>query len=77
MVDATLRQDHTLADLAERTTALLKRIACEIRPCKACGTMLYFVVHSNGKVAPYTADAMNHFANCPEAAQFHRTKERQ
>jgi len=55
-----------------RVLDLLERIAKQIRPCKACGTTLYFLEHSNGKVAPYTADATNHFVNCPEAKQFRR-----
>lgn len=86
LVDATVRQSHpssdspadvarhraALADLAERICDLLTRTAKEVRPCKACGTMLYFIEHANGKVAPYTADAVNHFTNCPEAKRFRR-----
>ena len=86
LVDAVVRKSQTardlpadaaryrvaLAELAERTCALLTRTAKEVRPCKACGTTLYFLEHNNGKVAPYTADATNHFMNCPEAKQFRR-----
>jgi len=86
LVDATIRESQSagdlpadavryrvaLAELAERTCALLARTSKEIRPCKACGTTLYFIEHSNGVRAPYTADAVNHFANCPEAKRFRR-----
>lgn len=65
----------TLPPLEDRVLDLLKRVSTDIRPCRACGTMLYFVGHANGKIAPYTADAVNHFINCPEAARFR--KERQ
>jgi uncharacterized protein with PIN domain len=58
--------------LAERVRDLLSRVALEVRPCRACGMKLYFVTHTNGKVAPYTADAVNHFINCPKASQFKR-----
>jgi hypothetical protein len=52
--------------------ALLDNVAEFSRPCKACGELLWFVRHKNGKQAPYTVDGINHFANCPEAARFKR-----
>ncbi|HEY7305768.1 MAG TPA: hypothetical protein VH601_16705 [Bryobacteraceae bacterium] len=86
LVDATVRENHpphdspgdaaryrvALAELAERTCNLLNRAAKEVRPCRACGVTLYFIEHANGKIAPYTADAVNHFANCPKAKEFRR-----
>lgn len=58
--------------LEDRVRDLLRRIAVEVRPCQACGTLLYFVGHNNGKLAPYTAEAVNHFANCPKAKEFRK-----
>lgn len=30
------------------------------------------VTHANGKAAPYTEEALNHFADCPDAEGFRR-----
>jgi hypothetical protein len=60
--------------LEERVVELLERIAVRTRPCVACGVKLYFVGHTNGKVAPYTADVVNHFLHCPKASEFRRRK---
>lgn len=54
----------------ERLEKILSLIAEAIHPCKACQAKLYFVRHANGKLAPYTADGVNHFITCPEAKQF-------
>jgi hypothetical protein len=59
-----------LPTLDERMRRLLELTAVETRKCKACGVMLFFVQHSSGKVAPYTADGLNHFVNCPQAERF-------
>jgi hypothetical protein len=32
-------------------------------------------MHNTGKKAPYTADGVNHFSNCPGADSFRRKKE--
>lgn len=42
--------------------------------CKACHAPIWFVLHRNGKWAPYTADAVNHFVTCPHAQRFKSTK---
>lgn len=55
-----------------RMLRLLKHVAVEVRPCKLCGATLYFLPLNTGKVAPYTADGENHFANCPHASQFRK-----
>jgi len=59
--------------IERRMEMLLRLIASEIRPCKACGEVLAFVKHRNGKVAPYTMDGTNHFVNCPNADTFRKT----
>jgi uncharacterized protein with PIN domain len=55
-----------------RAVRLFDLIAEEQRPCKRCGAAIWMVRHSNGKLAPYTADLTNHFINCPNAAEFRR-----
>lgn len=60
----------TMPPLEKRVRDLLIRIAVEIRPCKTCGMQIYLVGHSNGKITPYTAEAINHLVNCPQAEEF-------
>jgi len=62
----------TLPTLEERMERLLKLAAYEVRPCRACGQMLYFVRHNTGKAAPYTADGVNHFITCRSADSFRK-----
>lgn len=38
--------------------------------CKGCFKPIYWMVHNNGKKVPYTPEGLNHFADCPAAAQF-------
>lgn len=59
----------------ERILALLNNVAEFQRDCKACGAPLWFVKHKNGKMAPYTAAGISHFADCPKAAQFKKARE--
>jgi hypothetical protein len=66
---------NTLPPIEERIERLLKLTAYEVRPCKACGQMLYFVRHNvTGKAAPYTTDGINHFLQCSSAESFRRKK---
>jgi hypothetical protein len=73
-VGSSPRSSVRPSTLEERVIELLERIAVRTRPCVACGVKLYFVGHTNGKVAPYTADAVNHFLHCPKASEFRRRK---
>lgn len=67
--------DPGVSELRARLEAILRAAAVEVRPCRACGVMLAFVVHRDtGKTAPYTLDGINHFTNCPEADRFKRRK---
>ena len=61
-----------LPPLEDRLRRLLELTAEDSRSCKACGALLFFVRHRNGKTAPYTVDGLNHFLNCPQADQFRR-----
>ena len=61
----------TLDAANERINALLDKIAERKRPCGTCGVQLWFVRHiDSGRLAPYTYQGINHFANCPFAAEF-------
>ena len=57
----------------DRMAELLRLIAQSTRECLACGARIYFVRHSNGKLAPYTVDGVNHFKNCPQAGRFSKS----
>lgn len=62
---------ENLPPLEERVEKLLEAIAEITRSCRSCGQTLYFVRHrASNRLAPYTREAVNHFANCPEAKQF-------
>ena len=63
------RRTATITELME---TLLRNVAEEIRPCKACGAELAMVRHKNGKLAPYTMAGVNHFIDCEKADQLRR-----
>jgi hypothetical protein len=43
--------------------------------CKACGKEIWWVVNpKTNKRMPITADAISHFADCPEANKFKKAK---
>lgn len=58
-----------LPSLEARIEKLLSLASEEIRPCKDCGVLLYFVRHNNGKIGTYAADGLNHFVLRPSATQ--------
>ena len=60
-----------------RLLALLEDLATEIRPCKFCSAMLYFVPSRTGKIAPYTGAGINHFQDCPHFAKKKPAKAKQ
>ena len=66
-----------LPTIEQRMEFLLRLIAEEIRPCRACGAELAMVRHRNGKLAPYTMRGLNHFLDCPNAKQFKTGKARE
>jgi len=54
-----------------RIGAMLTLLAREVRPCKRCGRTVYMVpTAKSGSMAPFTDDAVSHFADCPEAEHF-------
>jgi len=62
-------QTGHLDSARENIRALLPLIGDE-GVCKACGARIFWVMHKNGKEAPYTQDGLNHFIDCPEANRF-------
>lgn len=58
-----------LPSLPDRITALLKAIGVPGR-CKGCAEPILWVKHLNGSTVPYTYDGVNHFVDCPNAANF-------
>lgn len=53
---------------------LMKAIGAEPGTCRACGRVIWWVKHANGKRAPYTTEGLNHFADCPNANEFRKPK---
>jgi hypothetical protein len=44
--------------------------------CRGCGAEIWWITHNkSGKKVPYTPEGLNHFADCPAAAQFKKPKE--
>ena len=61
-------------DLAANIKRLLDQIG-DKGTCRGCNAEIWWVVHKNGKRAPYTATGLNHFADCPKAQSFRPKKE--
>jgi hypothetical protein len=64
----------TVDELRLRIVALL-HVMGDARPCRSCGAMITWVATRHGRLAPYTAEGLNHFADCPDAQWFRRQKE--
>jgi len=63
--------NECIAALKKNVTVLLRLIG-EPAQCRGCGAEIYWVVHRNGKRAPYTLLGLNHFADCPAAQSFRK-----
>jgi hypothetical protein len=64
--------EKLLDEQRERMAALLKHVG-EPGRCKGCSAAITWVRHlDSGRNTPYDIDGLNHFASCPEAAQFKR-----
>lgn len=51
----------------QRIRHILEHAAVEQRPCKFCGTLLYFVPsRKTQKNIPFTVEGVNHFEDCPQ-----------
>ncbi len=62
----------TMCILSQKTAMrhLLALVAGDPVPCRGCQAPIYWVTHKNGKRTPYTPSGLNHFIDCPAAAQF-------
>ena len=61
--------ERQFSEQCKRMAALLKNVGAPGR-CKGCGAAITWVRHNSGHNTPYDIDGLNHFASCPEAAQF-------
>jgi hypothetical protein len=59
-------------ELRRRILTLLSNVGEKAR-CKGCMVEIWWVRHSNGKQAPYTAEGLNHFIDCPNRDQFRKS----
>lgn len=69
-------------DEAARVEAAIEKIKSQIRrlldqvgrrtACSGCGRTIWFVRTAAGKQAPYTDEALNHFADCPKSDRFRK-----
>jgi hypothetical protein len=51
--------------------ALLRNIGDAAR-CSGCHAPIVWVIHKNGKRAPYDWSGLNHFVSCIQAEKFRR-----
>jgi hypothetical protein len=55
--------------LLDRLKALLGHVGQQGH-CRGCHHLIWWVLHQNGKRAPYDVDGLNHFASCTSAKEF-------
>lgn len=63
----------TTEQLQRNILRLLSAIG-DARTCKGCGRQIWWVRSKAGKTMPITDEALNHFVDCPQAAQFKKPK---
>lgn len=73
MVAPVIEHDWPIAQVRGAVRSFIETIGWE-GICKGCHATVYWIEHANGKRAPYTRLALNHFADCPEAAAFKRKR---
>lgn len=62
-------------DIKARIARMLDVVATERRPCAACGRTIWLVpTAKTGRPAPFTDNAVSHFADCPNADRFRKPK---
>jgi hypothetical protein len=72
---AELQRLRMIALSAERLVASVgDRGICS---SAACRQEIWWIVHKNGKRAPYNSDGTNHFITCIDAPRFHKGKHAQ
>lgn len=68
----TLEREN--ARLRSNIQLLYKSLGLDQGQCRACGCPIWWVITKNGKRAPFTAEGLNHFADCEGADQFRKGK---
>ena len=61
--------ENRIIYLLRNVERLLNQIGNQAK-CRGCGRDIWWITHANGKKAPYTFEALNHFADCPNAKDF-------
>lgn len=56
--------------LRSNISHLLRAVAGDCTPCRGCGAPIWWIRTKTGRPAPWTADGLNHFADCPAASSF-------
>ena len=82
--DAYLDLEKCPPHLAEITLSLeefekiieerLNKLGIEFAKCKKCGKKIFFLPTKTGKQMPITLGLISHFADCPNAKEFRKTK---
>ena len=63
-----LETNDKLRKLERNIKSILNSIS-RPRKCNACGTEVFWVTTKAGKNIPYTAEGMNHYADCENVGQ--------
>jgi len=71
-----LSDDRAVAGIRANIQGLFKSLGARSKKC-SCGAEIWFVVQyssERGRVVstPYTADALNHFVDCPDRDRFRK-----
>lgn len=64
---------EALTKAEARAAALVKNIGAPGR-CSGCHSVIWWMLHMNGKRTPYDADGTNHFITCPKRDDFRKSK---
>lgn len=62
------------AEQLQRNVLRLLAAIGDAGTCKGCGRPIWWVKSKAGKIMPVTDEALNHFVDCPRAAQFKKPK---
>jgi hypothetical protein len=62
-------QKNTIDRLKNNVRRLLDQVGDKGK-CRGCDAEIWWVKLRSGKVGPYTAEGLNHFADCPKADRF-------
>lgn len=74
-IDLEIASEHLGEQIFRKNIqSLFQTIGADRGACKSCGATIHWVLTKNGKRAPFTAEALNHFADCPNAQQHRKGK---